>query len=137
MPGDDLCVWCNKAVGPHEGYRSYELPSGHSAAFCRLEHIVPWTIRGARWPAGGASAIRENGRGAGGDDPGARESGQGGAESGAGAGESTPSDCSHCHARLQAERVLLVHRRGEHRIIHAFCDVAHMNAWAKAGGPWR
>ena len=31
----------------------------------------------------------------------------------------------------------LVRHRGEHRIRDSFCSVAHLTAWAKAGGRWR
>jgi hypothetical protein len=42
------CTWCGAAVV--DGFR-VSAPQGH-AEFCRLEHIVPWAIRGATWEAG-------------------------------------------------------------------------------------
>ena len=44
------CTWCGAEVA--DGYRLYE--EGRSAVFCRLEHIVPWAIRGAAWEPGPA-----------------------------------------------------------------------------------
>ena len=47
----DRCTWCGAAV--EDGYRVYE--EGRQAVFCRLEHVVPWAIRGAAWEPGGAA----------------------------------------------------------------------------------
>jgi hypothetical protein len=44
------CSWCRKAVEPDDGYRLYE--AGREAAFCRLEHVVPWQMQGPRWQPG-------------------------------------------------------------------------------------
>jgi hypothetical protein len=41
------CSWCGRAVPPGDGYRAFG-PDGR-ATFCRLEHVVPWAIRGAAW----------------------------------------------------------------------------------------
>src|SRR4051794_33180741 len=43
------CSWCAKPVAPDDGYRLYEPSAERLAAFCRLEHIVPWAIRGPAW----------------------------------------------------------------------------------------
>jgi len=40
-----------------------------------------------------------------------------------------------CVVRRGSE-LLLVRRRGEHRIGDAFCSVEHLGDWAKAGGRW-
>ncbi|MGI8727477.1 MAG: hypothetical protein ACR2K6_07340, partial [Solirubrobacterales bacterium] len=86
-------------------------PGSHTrAAFCRLEHIVPWQIKGARWEVGSDGAAPTAGR---------------------------PEACSACSAQLAAEAILLVRHRGPHRIEDGFCDVAHLAAWAKAGGRWQ
>jgi hypothetical protein len=54
----DACTWCGAAVD--DGYRAYEPAGARRAVFCRLEHVVPWAIRGAAWevgpPAGDAVA---------------------------------------------------------------------------------
>ena len=57
----ESCTWCGNEVDPGEGYRLGELPGARRAAFCRLEHIVPWVIQGAHWEAGELSAaVPEN-----------------------------------------------------------------------------
>jgi hypothetical protein len=72
--------------------------------------VVPWSIQGAHWealPDGGGPEVPRNG------------------------------DCVHCGEPLGDVVVTLVRHRGEHRIQDAFCSVAHMAEWAKAGGRWR
>jgi len=44
----DRCTWCGGEV--EDGYRAIE--DGRQAVFCRLEHVVPWAIRGAAWEPG-------------------------------------------------------------------------------------
>ena len=84
-----------------------EARGARRAAFCRLEHIVPWSIQGARWEAAEASAAPD------------------GADA-----------CAHCGEPLGDVRVTLVRHRGEHRIPDAFCSVEHLAEWAKSGGRW-
>jgi len=86
------------------------VPGARRAAFCRLEHIFPWRVRGPYW------------------EPGEIEEPSGYADS--------VTTCSHCGAELGDVRVLLVRHRGEHRIPDAFCSPDHMSDWAKAGGRW-
>ena len=93
-----------------DGFRVAELPGDRGAAFCRLEHVVPWAIRGAHWEALGAEA------------DGLRDG---------------LSRCAWCDAALQEDHVALVRSRGEHRIPDGFCGVAHLLEWAKAGGRFR
>jgi hypothetical protein len=46
------CSWCGDDVDPDDGFRAYEPPAGgRRAVFCRIEHIVPWAIKGSRWGA--------------------------------------------------------------------------------------
>jgi hypothetical protein len=106
----ERCTWCGTEVGPDDGYRAAEPAGERRAAFCRLEHIVPWAIQGAHWEAGTTLATR---------------------------GAEPPEDCSECGAALGDVRVVLVRHRGEHRIADAFCGVDHLSSWAKAGGRWR
>ena len=105
------CSWCGVDVGAGEGFRAAEPEGERRAAFCRLEHIVPWAIQGAHWEPG---TIVDAG------DP----------DDGLGR-------CAHCGGDLGDRRVLLVRHRGEHRIADAFCGVDHLLAWAKAGGRWQ
>jgi hypothetical protein len=107
----ESCSWCGDAIEATDGWRAQEVPGARRAAFCRLEHVVPWSIQGAHWEAG---EIEE-------------PSGVIGA----------PGDCAHCDAALGDVHVLLVRHRGEHRIPDAFCSADHMAEWAKAGGRWR
>jgi hypothetical protein len=105
------CIWCGAAVGEDEGFRATEPVAERRAVFCRLEHIVPWAIRGAHWDAGAFA------------DP-----------DDLGAGLET---CAQCATAVADTRVLLVRHRGAHRIADAFCTTEHLLAWAKAGGRWQ
>jgi hypothetical protein len=104
----EACTWCGAEVGPGDGFRAYEPAGERRAVFCRLEHVIPWSIRGAHWEVGETSALEDG-----------------------------PTTCSHCGAELGDAYVLLVRHRGEHRIADAFCGVEHMTEWAKAGGRWQ
>lgn len=110
-PSDPTCTWCGVEVDPDDGFRAYEPAGARQAAFCRLEHIVPWAIQGPHWEPGELA-----------ESPGA------GAAS---------RRCAHCEGELGEVRVLLVRHRGEHRVTDHFCDVEHLAAWARAGGRWR
>ncbi|MET0750745.1 MAG: hypothetical protein ABWZ43_06755 [Solirubrobacterales bacterium] len=110
MQGESMCSWCGEAIEADDGYRAFEPAGERAAAFCRLEHVVPWAIRGAHWKAGAAPA------------------GSPGLEA---------ARCSHCEAALGDVRVLLVRHRGEHRIPDSFCSVDHLRVWAAAGGRWQ
>ena len=100
----DPCSWCGEPMPVGEGYRAYEPEGARAARFCRLEHVVPWAIRGAAWAAGEAPRV------------------------------DAPEACAWCGGELGAERVLLVRERGEHRIVDGLCSAAHLLEWAKAGG---
>ena len=106
------CSWCGVGVDDDEGFRAAEPAGERVAAFCRLEHVVPWVIQGSHWEAGTLPGV----------DP----------DNGIGLGR-----CAHCTAQLPDTYVLLVRHRGEHRIADAFCNVDHLLDWAKAGGRWR
>src|SRR3954467_7849280 len=104
------CTWCGAAVEAGDGYRASEQPGARVAVFCRLEHVVPWVIKGAHWEAG---------EGAGGPVPGDSVSGD------SGAGEPAPggadATCAHCDQPIGDVDVTLVRHRGEHRIADHFC----------------
>jgi hypothetical protein len=106
------CTWCGTAVAKEDGYRAAQ-PSGERvAAFCRLEHVVPWGIQGAHWEAG---TLDE-----------------------APAGDAADAGrCAECGVPLGDTRVVIVRHRGAHRIADTFCGADHLLAWAKAGGRWR
>ena len=105
------CVWCGREIDREDGYRLSQAPGERRAAFCRLEHVIPWSIRGPRWEVAGADEPDEPTEGV--------------------------SRCAHCEAPLGPERLVLVRRRQGHRIPDGFCSVDHLAAWAKAGGRWR
>jgi hypothetical protein len=100
-----ICSWCGEPVAEGDGYRAGEEPGERRAAFCRLEHVVPWSITGAHWEAGRIAG-----------EPGSLDR------------------CAQCEQPLGEVRVVLVRHRGEHRIPDGFCSVDHLATWAKAGG---
>ena len=102
----ERCSWCGSVVEPGDGFRANEHPGERAAVFCRLEHVVPWAIRGAHW------------------DPGAPQP------------AAHPGDCAYCDTALGDVYVQLVRHRGDHRIADAFCSTDHLAAWAKGGGRW-
>ncbi|MDO8210405.1 hypothetical protein [Conexibacter sp. CPCC 206217] len=108
---DVRCSWCGAAIEPDDGYRAAEQAGERLAAFCRLEHVVPWAIQGPHWGAGTLT-------------PQPRE-------------EPALRACAHCGEPLDDTRVLLVRHRGEYRIADAFCTTDHLRAWATAGGRWQ
>ena len=108
---DEPCSWCGAPIEPSDGYRAAEPAGERVAAFCRLEHVVPWAMQGAHWSAG----VLEERRGI----------------------DASLGSCAHCGEPLGDAYVLLVRRRGEARVPDAFCSVGHLEEWAKAGGRWR
>ncbi len=108
---DRVCSWCGVAIDPDDGYRASEAAGERIAAFCRLEHVVPWALQGPHWDAGTLQ------------DP-VRETDELGR-------------CAECEVPLEETRVLLVRHRGPHRIADAFCGTDHLRSWAHAGGRWR
>ena len=110
-PSLERCTWCGVRVEAEESYRLAEEPGERRAAFCRLEHVVPWAIDGPHWEPGTIPepAIRS----------------------------ASLAACAECGGPLDDTRLLLVRHRGGHRIPDAFCSVDHLAEWAKAGGRWR
>jgi hypothetical protein len=106
----ERCSWCGQAIEPNDGWRASEPAGERRAAFCRLEHVVPWAMQGARWSAGTIAEPRNLG--------------------------ASLTECAHCGEPLPDAYVLLVRHRGEHRIPDAFCAPDHMAEWAKKGGRW-
>ena len=104
----ERCSWCGTSVEAGDGFRAAEHPGQRRAAFCRLEHVVPWALQGAHWSAGTAADRSLQ-----------------------------IAACAQCGAALGDVQVVLVRHRGEHRIPDAFCSVDHLAAWARAGGRYR
>jgi hypothetical protein len=107
---DVVCSWCGVKVPEDEGYRAVEPAGLRRAAFCRLEHVVPWVLQGAHWDAGEDDATAADAEGLG--------------------------RCARCGEALGDRRVRLGRHRGPHRIGDAFCRLDHLLDWAKAGGRW-
>ncbi len=105
-----VCTWCGVEVPEDDGFRLAETATGQAAAFCRLEHVIPWLIKGARWADAGDGVAVD------------REA---------------VTRCSWCEAQLGDKRIVLFRHRGKHRIADGFCDLEHLGAWAKAGGRFR
>jgi hypothetical protein len=110
LPATETCSWCARPVEPADGFRVGEVPGARRAAFCRLEHVVPWSMQGPHWEPGELE-----------EPPGLT---------------GAIDACAHCGEPLSDVYVLLVRHRGEHRIPDCFCSVAHLSDWAKAGGRW-
>ena len=105
------CTWCATPVPEDSGFRVAEPEGRRKAVFCRLEHVVPWVLRGAEWQTGRIVPSGEP------DDALGR--------------------CALCGDPLGLTRVLLVRHRGQHRIGDAFCRLEHLEAWAKGGGRYK
>jgi hypothetical protein len=105
-----VCTWCGNEIEPDDGYRLVRHPGDGAAAFCRLEHVVPWVMQGAQGDTG--TTVEP-------------------------AGTHSVIECAECGLPLGEAHLLLVRHRGGHRIPDGFCSVGHLLAWAKAGGRWR
>jgi hypothetical protein len=105
------CSWCGTPVPLDDGFRLFEPAGERRAAFCRLEHVVPWAIRGAHWEPGELNEPSSFGE--------------------------ERMSCSHCGENLGEIHLLLVRHRGENRVPDGFCSVDHLLEWAKAGGRWQ
>ncbi len=107
---DARCTWCGTGLDPSSSWTAGEPAGARRAAFCRLEHVVPWAIQGPHWEAGDASDLDVL----------------------------LPADarCGQCDGPLPDTRVVLVHHRGEYRVADGFCGTEHLLAWARAGGRW-
>jgi hypothetical protein len=103
----DVCSWCGNPVDKDEGFRAAEPEGERKAVFCRLEHVVPWAIRGAWW------------------------------EPGTPIDDAPLQSCSFCGAELTDAHVLVLRSRGEHVVPDGFCNVEHLLEWAKSGGRYQ
>jgi hypothetical protein len=108
VPDADACSWCGERVEAEDGFRLSEPAGARRAAFCRLEHVIPWTIQGAHWEPGDLTEPSDI--------------------------EVSLGACAQCGEPLGEVHFLLVRHRGDHRIPDAFCSIDHLADWAKAGG---
>lgn len=102
----DRCDWCGVGLDPDEGYRLLRPRRNMGAAFCRLEHIVPWLIKKNDWHIWDDVEIPEG----------------------------APERCSLTGVELDEDALYLVRIRGEHRIVDGFADTDALRSWATAGG---
>ena len=109
-PSTERCSWCGAEVERDDGFRLSEPAGERRAAFCRLEHVIPWSMTGARWDAGTVPEHPDL--------------------------EGSLAICGRCGEPLPDTRVVLVRHRGGRRVPDAFCSVDHLSDWAKAGGRW-
>ena len=107
----EQCSWCRKPVPLDDGLRLLDPVSRRHAVFCRLEHVVPWSMQGGAWLDGSGLTAEDAGTGIG--------------------------RCAECGGPLGDRRLLLVRHRGQHRIADALCGPEHLLEWAKSGGRWR
>ena len=107
-PESKRCSLCGEAIEPGDGFHLSEPAGERRAAFCRLEHVVPWALQGAHWQPGTIPRP-----------PGLEES---------------LASCSQCGAPLPDVYVLLVQHMGERGVPDAFCSVDHLADWAREGG---
>jgi hypothetical protein len=110
-PSSQPCSWCGAEIEESDGFRAYEPAGERRAAFCRLEHLVPWAMQGPHWEPGPLTEPAPI--------------------------DQSVTACSHCGKQLGEIQVLLVRHRGEHRVGDGFCSIEHMSEWAKAGGRWQ
>ncbi|MGH2926392.1 MAG: hypothetical protein ACRDK1_10535 [Solirubrobacterales bacterium] len=107
----ETCTWCDADVPPDDGFRLYGGEGERVAAFCRLEHVVPWVIRGAHPDLGGVDLPE--------------------------GADTDRSACAHCGSEPGEMAVVLLRHRGDARVTDRFCSTDHLLEWAKAGGRWR
>jgi len=102
----DRCDWCGVRLTEEDGYRLLRPARDMGAAFCRLEHVVPWLIKKNDWHIWNGMEVPENAEPHGAwpvDEPGDGE-------------------------------FYLVRHRGTHRIADGFPDRESLLKWAAAGG---
>ncbi len=101
------CDWCGTKVLEDDGFRLVKPVHNLIATFDRLEHVVPWIMKGPDWhiASGGVELPPD-----------------------------APTVDSQTGEELGDEPVYLVRHRGEHRIADAFANIDNALEWAKAGG---
>lgn len=100
------CDWCTVKISEDDGYRLLRPARKMGAAFCRLEHVVPWLMKKNDWHIWTDMETPEE------------------AELHLPEGETD----------LGEDPYYLVRHRGEYRIADGFADRETLMAWATAGG---
>ncbi len=103
----DKCDWCGVGLDEDDGFRLLWPKRNMGAAFCRLEHVVPWMMQKNDWHIWNQVEVPA---------------------------DASPN-CSQTGEDLDEDTaVYLVKHRGEARIPDGFVDLEAALAWAKAGG---
>ena len=101
------CDWCGVGVPEEDGFRLIQPKRNLGATFDRLEHVVPWLMKGRpQWHIWKDVEVPD------------------GVE---------PVD-AHTGEELEDDAIYLVRHRGDVRIADGFTDLDSALAWAKAGG---
>lgn len=102
----DKCDWCGVGLEDDEGFRLLWPKRNMGAAFCRLEHVVPWMMQKNDWHIWKDVQVPE---------------------------EAEPR-CARTGLELDEDALYLVRHRGDIRIADGFSSADAVLAWAKAGG---
>lgn len=100
------CDWCGVGIEEGDGYRLLEPGRSLGAAFCRLEHVVPWMMKKNQWHIWRDVRVPKDA------DP----------------------HCDRAGEELGEGALYLVRHRGQYRIADGFCDRETLLKWATAGG---
>ena len=101
------CDWCGVGVPEEDGIRLIQPKRNLGATFDRLEHVVPWLMKGRpQWHIWKDVEVPEG---------------------------VAPVD-AHTGEELDDDAIYLVKHRGDARIADGFVDTDSLLAWAKAGG---
>jgi len=101
------CDWCHVEVLDDDGFRLIKPKHKLIATFDRLEHVVPWIMKGPDWHI---------------------------AKAGLEIPDDVPTVDSQTGEELGDDPVLLVRHRGDIRVADAFANTDNALEWAKAGG---
>jgi len=105
QPSGERCSWCGAAGRtPMTASARSSAEGERRAVFCRLEHVVPWLIRGAHWEPAISPSRRPSSK------------------------RSTVARTATASLRAA---VLLFRHRGEHRIADGFCEPDHLLEWRR------
>lgn len=52
----DRCARCGRQIDADDNFVVRSLDGTEHAAICRIEHVVAWVMRGARWPSSNRDA---------------------------------------------------------------------------------
>ncbi len=102
----DRCDWCGVGLDQDDGYRLLWPKRNMGAAFCRLEHVVPWMMQKNDWHIWSDVQVPED----------------------------ADARCARTGLELDEDALYLVRHRGEFRVADGFSSAEAVLAWAKAGG---